>query len=143
MKRENPPIIISGVVPDLWVKADLVPNRSESGIGALMPWADRLWLGSYVSHGPRTGSGTELFENDGEFFIRKHPESVVGTYANKLVHAPSDQLIIGPHVIDAEGNVGTIRDIQDHRLTATMERLEEPEDKVYFLTRGPPLRDRR
>lgn len=125
---------ISGVIPSLSVRADLLPRRSESGIGALMPWANRLWLISYVSHGVRTGSGTGLFEIDENFSINKRPESVVGTYANRMIHPQSNQLIIGPHIIDVEGNVRNLKAIQEHRLTATMEPLEEPEKKVYFLT---------
>ena len=131
---EKIPLNISGVIPSLSVKADLTPARSESGIGALMPWAGKLWLVSYVSHKAGSGSGTGLYEIDENLSMRKHPESVVGTYANRMIHAPSSQLIIGPHIIDTEGNVRTIKDIQEHRLTATMEHLEDPANKVYFLT---------
>jgi len=131
---ESPLFNISGVIPRLSVKAGLLPRRTESGIGALMPWANRLWLISYVSSGAGSGSGTGLFEIDENFSINKRPESVVGTYANRMIHAPSNQLIIGPHIIDVEGNVKTLKEIQKHRLTATMEHLEEPEKKVYFLT---------
>jgi len=59
---EGNPLNIGGVVPSLSVKADLTPVRSESGIGALMPWANKLWLVSYVSHKARSGSGTGLSE---------------------------------------------------------------------------------
>lgn len=134
MDKEKLPFHISGVVPNLCVKADITPERSESGIGALMPWADRLWFISYVSHGKQTGSGTGLYEVNKDFGMCKHSESVVGTYANRMIHAPTDQLIIGPHIINHEGKVRTIKDIQEHRLTATMEHLHDPEDKVYFLT---------
>ncbi|MGH2561572.1 MAG: hypothetical protein ACRDJH_21100 [Thermomicrobiales bacterium] len=125
---------LSGVVPSLAVSADLLPVRTETGIGALMPWAGRLWFVSYVAHLASSGSGTGLFEVDEHFRLRKRPESVVGTYANRMVHAPSNQLIIGPHVIDVDGNVRTIAGVVDHRLTATMEHLDDPERKVYFLT---------
>ena len=125
---------ISGVIPSLCVKADLVPARSESGIGALMPWAGKLWLVSYVSHKAGSGSGTGLYEINENLSMRKRPESVVGTYANRMIHPPSNQLIIGPHIIDADGNVRTIEEIQEHRLTATMKHLNEPKNKVYFLT---------
>ena len=131
---EGSPLSISGVLPSLCVKADLTPIRSESGIGALMPWANRLWLVSYVSHKAGSGAGTGLYEIDEHLTMRKHPESVVGTYANRMVHAPSNQVIIGPHIIDPEGDVRTIEEIQNHRLTATMEHLEDPIHKVYFLT---------
>lgn len=142
MKSENTgnsPFSISGVIPSLCVKANLGPPRTESGIGALMTWADRLWLVSYVSHKAGSGSGTGLYEIDENLSMKKRPESVVGTYANRMVHRQSNQLIIGPHIIDADGNVRTIKAIQEHRLTATMEHLEDPENKVYFLAMEGPM----
>lgn len=112
----------------------MVPVRSETGIGALMPWAGRLWFVTYVAHLETSGSGTGLFEVDNEFQLRKRPESVVGTYANRMIHAPSHQLVIGPHLIDIHGHVRTIADVQGHRLTATMEHLSDPSNKIYMLT---------
>jgi hypothetical protein len=123
---------ISGVVPRLAVKADHIP-RSETGIGALMPWADRLWMITYVAHTRRTGGGTGLFSIDDDLEITKHPASVVGTYANRLVHKESNQLFIGPHVIDVDGNVKTIDALVDVRLTATARHLTDEAGKVYVL----------
>ena len=127
------PMTPSGVVPKLAVSAGLQGPRSECGIGALVPWADRLWLITYVAHKAGSGSGTGLYEIDGDFNLRKRPESVVGTYANRFVHAPTTQMIIGPHIIDAERRVRTFRDLADSRLTATMTHLVDPANKVYFL----------
>ena len=124
----------SGVIPSLAVSADLAGKRSESGIGAVVPWAGRLWLISYVAHTQSTGSGTGLFEIDEELNLTKRPESVVGTYANRLVHPDSLQLIIGPHIIDAKGKVRTFDSLVDHRLTATMTHLKNSKNQVYFLT---------
>lgn len=126
------PSIISGVVPRLAVKADHQP-RTETGIGALMPWADRLWFVTYVAHKAASGGGTGLFSVDDDLVLTKHPESVVGTYANRLVHSETSQLFIGPHVIDVEGQVRTIPELVDIRLTATCRHLSEPADKVYVL----------
>lgn len=123
---------INGVVPDVAMIADHSP-RTEAGIGALMPWANRLWAVTYVAHKKETGSGTGLYAIDENFNLHKHPESVTGTYANRLIHGPSNQLIIGPHVIDTLGNVRTIDGVKEHRLAATMEHLSDPENKVYFL----------
>ncbi|TDW24499.1 hypothetical protein [Kribbella kalugense] len=123
---------ISGVLPRLAVKADHIP-RSETGIGALMPWADRLWMITYVAHTRRTGGGTGLFSIDDDLEITKHPASVVGTYANRLVHKESNQLFIGPHVIDVDGNVKTIEALVDVRLTATARHLTDEAGKVYML----------
>ncbi|HET6743210.1 MAG TPA: hypothetical protein VFH76_29925 [Kribbella sp.] len=132
MSLTSVPGAISGVVPRLAVKADHVP-RSETGIGALMPWADRLWMVTYVAHTRKTGGGTGLFSIDDDLQITKHPASVVGTYANRLVHKESDQLFIGPHVIDVEGNVRTIEALVDVRLTATARHLTDEAGKVYML----------
>ena len=123
---------VNGVFPHLAVTAEHIP-RSESGIGALMPWAERLWFITYPSN-PATGKGTGLFSIDADLNLTKHPESVVGTYANRFIHTASHQLIIGPHLIDIEGHVRTIEPLVPHRLTATMTHLQDPENKVYFLT---------
>jgi len=124
---------ISGVLPHLAVLADHVP-RSETGIGALMPWADRLWFVTYVAHMGITGGGTGLFQIDENLNISKRPESVVGTYANRMIHSGTNQLIIGPHFIDIEGNVRTCEGLVDHRLAAVAGHLESPKRQVYFLT---------
>ena len=125
-------INIHGVFPHLAVVAGHVP-RSETGIGALMPWAERLWFITYPSN-PRTGKGTGLFAIDADMNLTRHPQSVVGTYANRIIHRATNQLIIGPHLIDIEGHVRTIEPLVPHRLTATMTHLEDAENKVYFLT---------
>ncbi len=36
--------------------------RTEAGTGALMPWANRLWVITYVAHTSWSGSGT--FKNE-------------------------------------------------------------------------------
>jgi len=145
---------LSGVIPELAMRASSefgdIP-LVECGIGTLMPWADKLWAITYVAHGETTGDGTRLYEIDDELNAEKHPESVVGTFADRMVHEQSDQAIIGPHVIDTSGNVRTFEQLLEgvyepaegedgietrlaKRLTATMVRLEDPENKVYFLT---------
>lgn len=128
------PVAINGVVPGLAVRADMLPARSETGIGALMPWAGKLWLVTYPSHKKGTGAGTGLFEIDDSLTMRKRPESIVGTYANRLVHHQSNQLVIGPHIIDVQGNVRNLPVFDDHRLAATMLHLTDPANMVYFLT---------
>ncbi|HVU68811.1 MAG TPA: hypothetical protein VHD63_16870 [Ktedonobacteraceae bacterium] len=125
---------IGGVIPGLAVKADAAPFRSESGIGAMMAWADRLWFVTYVSHTSKTGTGTGLYEVDEHLNMRKRPESVTGTYANRLMHPQSNQVIVGPHIIDVHGHVRTFTALIEHRIAATMEHLFDPEHKVYFLT---------
>lgn len=125
---------VSGVFPHLTVTADMAPARSETGIGAVMPWAGRLWMISYVAHTARTGSGTGLFSIDDQMHIEKHEQSVVGTYANRMLHGPTHQLLIGPHVVDMDGKVSTIKDLVPHRLAATMVHTTDPAQKALYLT---------
>jgi len=124
---------INGTFPHLAVKAAHLPARTETGIGALMPWAGRLWFVTYVAHKSKSGGGTGLFSIDDNMEIAKHEASRVGTYANRIIHHESNQLIIGPHAIDVDGNVRTFEDLVDVRLTAAARHLEDPENKVYFL----------
>lgn len=131
-QENNAPFQVSGVYPSLAMTADHFP-RTEAGTGALMPWANRLWIVTYVAHLSGTGSGTGLYEIDEHMQMKKHPASVVGTYANRLVHTPSMQLIIGPYAIDTTGNVRLIEEFRKHRLAATMTHLTDPENKIYFL----------
>jgi hypothetical protein len=126
------PIQINGVFPSLTVMAKGIGSDSETGIGAMIPWADKLWAIGYVAH--IRGSGIGLYELSEDMTMRKHPASVTGTYANRLVHWDSKQAIIGPHIIDPDGNVRTFKELSEHRLTATARHLKEPENKVYFLT---------
>jgi len=123
---------VSGVFPHLAMVADHEP-RTEAGIGALMPWAGRLWAITYVAHTASTGAGTGLYEITSDLTLVKRPESVVGTYANRFIHGPSQQLFIGPHAIGIDGTVRTIPSVKDHRLTATCAHLTDPEGKVLFL----------
>ncbi len=126
------PANIGGTFPHLAVKTDHTPPRTETGIGALMPWADRLWFVTYVAH-KTGGDGTGLFTINDSLDIAKHPASRIGTYANRIIHSESNQLIIGPHAIGTDGGVRTFDDLAGVRLAATARHLTDPENKVYFL----------
>ncbi len=123
----------SGIYPHLALSAELGPPRTECGIGAMMAWAGALWLVTYVSHKSASGVGTGLYSINEQLEISKHPASHVGTYTNRMVHWQSNQLIIGPHVIDAQGNVRTVEDLLEVRICSTMRHLHEPQEWVYML----------
>ena len=123
----------SGVYPHLALSAELGPPRTECGVGAMMAWAGKLWLVTYVSHTSTSGVGTGLYVIDENMNITKHPESHVGTYTNRFVHWQSNQLVIGPHVVDASGNVRTIESLLEVRICSTIEHLTDPENMVYML----------
>jgi hypothetical protein len=125
----------SGIIPSLAQVADLGPPRSECGIGCLMPWAGSLYVLNYVSHRRRTGTGVSLRRIDEHLRMEVVPETrgVDGTYANRMIHYESNQLIIGPHVIDANHNIRTVKELTEIRLTGTAKHLDDPKNKVYML----------
>ena len=133
LMKEKIPQNFSGVVPSLAQVADFGHPRSEIGIGCLMPWQDKLYVLNYSSHRASTGTGTGLRVIDSDFQMTRHPKAVDGTYANRFSHAPSNQLIIGPHVIDTEHNVRTVESLIDVRLCGTATHLQDPEKMVYML----------
>lgn len=127
----GPALDAGHVFPHFAVSAPGLGSDSEAGIGALIPWADRLWAIGYVAH--IRGNGLGLYEIRSDLSWRLHPASVTGTFANRLVHWRSGQVFIGPHAIDAKGEVRTIESLKGHRLTATTNHLSDP-DKLYFLS---------
>ncbi|MDO5309475.1 MAG: hypothetical protein Q4G03_08285, partial [Planctomycetia bacterium] len=128
--QEDTPRQFSGIYPSL----AYFNNENECGTGAVVPWADRLWVVTYGPHCPGDSSD-RLYEIDSALNRIVRPESVGGTNANRLIHRESQQLFIGNHAIDAQGNVRTIpHDAMYGRLTATARHLTDPENKVYMLT---------
>jgi hypothetical protein len=122
------PINISGRYPHL----AMVNSAGECGTGAVVPWADRLWVVTYSPHEPK-GSDDKLYEIAPDLTRTVRPESVGGTPADRLIHRASDQLIIGPYFIDAQRNVRAITPQQmPGRLTAAATHLTDPADKVYL-----------
>ena len=126
---EDKIVNISGNFPHLTV----FNQYGECGIGAVMPWAGKVWFMTYPPHFPE-GSNDKLYTVDENLKLEIRPESVGGTHANRFLHDESRQMIIGPHFIDAQGKVRTA-DVHQlrARLTATMRHLTDPTNKVYFF----------
>ncbi|MBN1510340.1 MAG: hypothetical protein JW955_26060 [Sedimentisphaerales bacterium] len=125
------PVHVDGVFPNLTVMAKGTGSSSEAGIGAVIPWAQKLWAVGYVAH--IHGQGLGLYEISEDMTMRRHPASVTGTFANRMVHWPSGQAFIGPYAIDADGNVRVIEGLKQVRLAATCEHLTDPANEAYFL----------
>ncbi len=120
---------VSGIYPHL----AMFNQHRECGVGAIVPWAGSLWCLTYPPHFPN-GSTDGLYRIDGELRLHRLDESVGGTHANRLIHRETQQLVIGPYVIDAAGHVRVIEiDQLVGRLTATARHLEKPERLVYFV----------
>jgi hypothetical protein len=121
---------VSGIYPHLAV----FNSQNECGIGAVVPWADRLWAVTYSPHRP-LGSDDKLYSINRRLNLTIHPESIGGTPANRMIHRESQQLIIGPYFIDRRGRVRTVPyESMPGRHTATARHLTDPENRVYVLT---------
>ena len=129
-KVEKTPDSISGIYPRL----AYYNNEGECGTGAVVPWADRLWVITYGPHLPN-GSSDKLYEITPDFRQIVRPESTGGTPANRMIHQESNQLFIGPYAID---NIGKVRVIpyQDMpgRHTGNARHLTDPAGKIYYGT---------
>ena len=129
---------ISGVYPHLTAYSMSLksgaftnPGLGECGIGAVIPWAGKLWMMTYAAHKPG-GSSHKLYSIDEQMNMTIHPESVGGTPAARMIHDESQQLVIGPYFIDKTGKVRVISPkVMPGRLTAIARHLTDPANKVY------------
>lgn len=109
-------------------------DEGECGTGAVVPWAERLWVVSYAPHKP-WGSSDKLYEINDSLRRVTRPESVGGTPAGRMIHKESNQLLIGPYFIDADRNVRVMDyDKYQGRYTGYARHLADPANKVYLAT---------
>ena len=120
---------ISGTYPHLAV----FNGEGECGIGAVAPWAGRLWFLTYPPHQPQ-GSADKLYALDTNLVLTARPESVGGTHAARMIHRESGQMIIGPYFIASNGTVraANLADLYG-RLTAVARHLTDPANRVYVF----------
>ena len=128
---------ISGVYPHLttYSHGRLKGNYAlgdECGIGAMAVWQDNLYMINYAAHKPK-GSEHNLYIVDKDKKMTIFEGSIGGTPAARMIHKESNQLFIGPYVIDAKGTIRVIpiKDMEG-RLTAIARHLKDPENKVYY-----------
>jgi hypothetical protein len=120
----------SGIYPHL----AYFNEEGECGTGAVVPWADRLWVITYGPHLP-FGSSDKLYEITPDLQQVIRPESVGGTPANRMIHRESQQLVIGPYFIDQKRNVRVVPPkLMPGRHTGNARHLTDPAGKVYFAT---------
>ncbi len=124
------PTCVSGVYPHLAMFND----EGECGTGAVVPWAGSLWVVTYGPHCP-AGSSDKLYQISPDLKRVVRPESIGGTPANRLIHRETNQLLIGPYVIDAKGNVRAIPAAKmPGRLTGAARHITDPANQVYVAT---------
>ena len=130
------PLFISGVYPHLTTYADngnFTTQLNECGIGAVVPWAGKLWMVNYAAHEPN-GSDHKLYSVSEDLTLTIHPESVGGTPAARFIHRESNQLLIAHYLVDATGKVRVISpQIMPGRITAIARHLNDPANWVYYV----------
>lgn len=133
-------VCISGVYPHLAVfnsvfdgEKKISNGGAECGIGAVVPWAGKLWLITYSPHCPG-GSTDRLWTIDDNLNLEVRPESIGGTPAGRMIHRESQQLMIGPYAIDKDGAVRAIPySRMNGRHTAIARHLTDPVNQVYYF----------
>ena len=121
---------VDGVYPHLAMSND----EDECGTGAVVPWAGSLWVVTYGPHCP-CGSSDKLYQITPDLKRVVRSESVGGTPANRLIHRETNQLLIGPYVIDATGKVRVVPPAKmPGRLTGAARHLVDPANLVYVAT---------
>ena len=127
-QESNLPESISGIYPSL----AYYNMEDECGTGAVVPWANRLWVVTYAPHAP-FGSTDKLYEITPDLKQIVRDESIGGTPANRMIHKESNQLFIGPYAIDKERNVRAITYKQmPGRPTGNARHLTDPVNKIYY-----------
>lgn len=123
-------ICVSGIYPSL----AYFNEEGECGTGAVVPWANNLWVITYGPHKP-FGSTDKLYQITPSLKEITRKESIGGTPANRMIHNESNQLFIGPYAIDKKGNVRVIP-ISDMpgRLTGMSRSISDPANKVMIAT---------
>lgn len=130
LAEDAKPREVSGIYPTL----AMFNNEGECGTGAVVIWADRLWAITYAPHMPH-GSSDKLYEVTPDFKQIVRPESVGGTPANRMIHRETNQLVIGPYVIDAQRQVRVLSPkLMPGRLTGNARHLIDPQNKIYYAT---------
>ncbi|GAA4195626.1 hypothetical protein GCM10022289_00080 [Pedobacter jeongneungensis] len=143
---QTKPLQVSGVYPHLatfnesWDKQNWqikgatksYGDGGENGIGAITPWAGKLWMVTYSPHMPK-GSSDKLYSIDNNLNVTIHPKSIGGTPANRMIHKESNQLITSNYFIDDKGNIRVIPfSVMPGRMTSTTRHLTDPANMVYF-----------
>ncbi len=127
---DGEPVNISGVYPQL----TMWNQEGECGTGAVVLWQGDLWAITYAPHMPK-GSSDKLYRVTPDYAQHIFDGSVGGTPANRMIHRESQQLLIGPYVIDAQKQIRVLTPaVMSGRLTGNARHLSDPANKVYYAT---------
>ncbi|KAH9500231.1 hypothetical protein Btru_077532 [Bulinus truncatus] len=123
---------VNGIFPNHATQAGSGPVIVKSGAVALMPWAYSLYMVT------EEGNEAGLYVIESTFKMTKVRDHN-STFANRLHHRQTNQIIIGAWVVDSSGRIRTFEDLLYVRVAATAEHLTSPETMVYMLGMDGPL----
>lgn len=83
---------------------------------------------SYLSV-PNAGAGTGFYAIDKKLNMTKLANHS-STYANRMLHPPSDQILIGAWAVDVHGNVKTFDQLLTVRVGGMATHLTDPNNMV-------------
>lgn len=132
-----PPAIglFSGIYPHLAITTS---HQSESGIGAVVPWAGRLWAIHYFAAGYNVDGVQHLWEIDDDLNIAGRGQPFYGgSIASRMIHDATSQLLIGSYFIDTNCNIRQIplNTVMPMHLSAVGTHLTDS-NLVYFVGLG-------
>lgn len=137
IKNNGAPIQVNGIFPGITATASSEAVRSESGTGALMPWAGQLWMVSYLSV-PNAGSGSGFYTIYPNMTMEKlHTHD--SCYANRMIHPKTNQIVIGPYVVDTNATWRIFKPLLKDRIGGMAEHILNPDEMVYMLSMDGPL----
>jgi hypothetical protein len=109
-------------------------HPSENGVGAVVPWAGRLYFITYLA-GMNVDGAQRLFELDDQLELKPLGEPFYGgSNACRMIHEPTGQLILGPYLLDRERRLRQIlvSKVMPMHLSAVARHTSDPQ-KVYFF----------
>lgn len=107
-------------------------QRSEAGIGAMMPWADRLYYTTYLAdHDDGSGGDLRYLTDSGQDVLVDRHDSC---HAGRMVHKETNQLLIGEYLIALDGTVSKVAALNKKRVTAWARHMTAWTTKAYALT---------
>jgi hypothetical protein len=127
--------LISGIYPHLAITTS---HQTESGIGAVVPWAGRLWAIHYFAGGYNVDGAQHLWEIDDDLNITGRGQPFYGgSIASRMIHDATSQLLIGSYFIDINRNIRQIpiNTVMPMHLSAVGKHLTNP-NLVYFVGLG-------
>jgi hypothetical protein len=107
-------------------------NYSECGVGALIPWNDRLYYSTYLAM-PGDGVGSRIGYIDRNFADITVLQTD-GIHTGRFIHDETQQLCLGCCIIEKNGLVHIIANLVAVRVAGFAKHIVSPASKVYAIS---------